>query len=89
MFVPEALLGSGPLAVILDGGYGTAFLVVLLAVKLCLTALCIGFGLLGGVFAGAVRRRAAGAVAGRLVAMLSGAGNGAGFRWHFHLRHGR
>ena len=76
MFVPEALgLGSGPLAVILDGGYGTAFLVVLLAVKLCLTALCIGFGLFGGVFSPALFvGAAAGAVAGRLVAMLSGAG---------------
>ena len=76
MFVPEALgLGSGPLAIILDGGYGTAFLVVLLATKLFLTALCIGFGLFGGVFSPALFvGAAAGAMAGRLVAILSGAG---------------
>ena len=76
MFVPEALgLGSGPLAVILDGGYGTMFLAVLLATKLCLTALCIGFGLFGGVFSPALFvGAAAGAMAGRLVAMISGAG---------------
>ena len=41
----QRCLGGGPLAVILDGGYGTVF-TVLLATKLCLTA-CIGFGLLG------------------------------------------
>ena len=76
MFVPEALgLGSGPLAVILDGGYGTVFLAVLLVTKLCLTALCIGFGLFGGVFSPALFvGAAAGAMAGRLVAMISGAG---------------
>ena len=76
MFVPEALgLGSGPLAVILDGGYGTVFLAALLAIKLCLTALCIGFGLFGGVFSPALFvGAAAGAMAGRLVAMISGVG---------------
>ena len=76
MFVPEALgLGSGPLAVILDGGYGTVFLAVLLVTKLCLTALCIGFGLFGGVFSPALFvGAAAGAMAGRLVAMVLGAG---------------
>ena len=76
MFVPEALgLGSGPLAVILDGGYGTVFLAVLLATKLCLTAVCIGFGLFGGVFSPALFvGAAAGAMAGRLVAMVLGAG---------------
>ena len=76
MFVPEALgLGSGPLSVILDGGYGTVFLAVLLATKLCLTAVCIGFGLFGGVFSPALFvGAAAGAMAGRLVAMVLGAG---------------
>ena len=76
MFVPEALgLGSGPLSVILDGGYGTVFLAVLLAAKLCLTAVCIGFGLFGGVFSPALFvGAAAGAMAGRLVAMVLGAG---------------
>ena len=76
MFVPEALgLGSGPLSVILDGGYGTVFLAVLLATKLCLTAVCIGFGLFGGVFSPALFvGAAAGAMAGRLVAMVLGVG---------------
>ena len=76
MFVPEALgLGSGPLSVILDGGYDTVFLAVLLATKLCLTAVCIGFGLFGGVFSPALFvGAAAGAMAGRLVAMVLGAG---------------
>ena len=76
MFVPEALgLGSGPLSVILDGGYGTVFLALLLATKLCLTAVCIGFGLFGGVFSPALFvGAAAGAMAGRLVAMVLGAG---------------
>ena len=76
MFVPEALgLGTGPLAHILDGGYGTGFLWLLLFAKLCLTALCIGFGLFGGIFSPALFvGAAAGAVSGRLVSLVADAG---------------
>lgn len=76
MAVPEALgLGTGPLSIILDGGYGTIFLLILLLAKLVLTALCIGFGLFGGIFSPALFvGAAAGALAGRVVGMVAGAG---------------
>ena len=68
VFVPEILgLGSGPLRVILEGGYADGYLVVLLAGKMFLTALCIGFGLFGGVFSPALF---VGAAAGPLAAGL-------------------
>ena len=76
MFVPEALgLGTGPLATMLDGGYATTFLLILLFAKLCLTALCIGFGLFGGIFSPALFvGAAAGAVTGRMVELVASAG---------------
>ena len=78
IFVPEILgLGTGPLRVILEGGYTNWFLIVLLFGKICLTALCIGFGLFGGVFSPALFVGAAtGAVGGRIVAGIFGLATG-------------
>ena len=74
IFVPEILgLGSGPLRVILEGGYDEGYLLVLLAGKLLLTALCIGFGLFGGVFSPALFvGGAAGAIGGKIAAGFIG-----------------
>ena len=70
--VPEVLgLGTGPLAHMLEGGFGIEFLAVLLVLKLVLTALCIGFGMFGGVFSPALFvGAAAGAICGRIIAAL-------------------
>ena len=52
---PEVLgLGTGPLAHMLEGGFEIEFLAILLVLKLVLTALCIGFGMFGGVFSPAL-----------------------------------
>ena len=74
IFVPEVLgLGSGPLRVILDGGYSDSYLLLILVGKLLLTALCIGFGLFGGVFSPALFvGAAAGAFVGRISATVVG-----------------
>ena len=74
IFVPEVLgLGSGPLRIMLEGGYAEAYLLVLLAGKLLLTALCIGFGLFGGVFSPALFvGAAAGAICGRIATSVIG-----------------
>ena len=74
IFVPEVLgLGSGPLRVILDGGYSDWYLLLMLVGKLLLTALCIGFGLFGGVFSPALFvGAAAGAIADRAATILVG-----------------
>ena len=74
IFVPEVLgLGTGPLRIILDGGYTETYLLVLLAGKMILTALCIGFGLFGGVFSPALFvGAAAGAIGGRIAAGILG-----------------
>ena len=70
--VPEVLgLGTGPLAHMLEGGFDFEFLAVLLVLKLALTALCIGFGMFGGVFSPALFvGAAAGAICGRIIASL-------------------
>ena len=70
--VPEVLgLGTGPLAHMLEGGFAFEFLAVLLVLKLALTALCIGFGMFGGVFSPALFvGAAAGAMCGRMIAAL-------------------
>ena len=70
--VPEVLgLGTGPLAHMLEGGFAFEFLAVLLVLKLALTALCIGFGMFGGVFSPALFVGAAtGAICGRIIAAL-------------------
>ena len=74
IFIPETLgLGSGPLRVILEGGYSDGYLLALLAGKILLTALCIGFGLFGGVFSPALFvGAAAGAIGGRIAAGIFG-----------------
>ena len=74
--VPEVLgLGSGPLAHMLEGGFTTEFLAVLFLLKLSLTALCIGFGMFGGVFSPALFvGAAAGAIGGRIIAAFGVAG---------------
>ena len=70
--VPEVLgLGTGPLAQMLEGGFDIEFLAILLVLKLILTALCIGFGMFGGVFSPALFvGAAAGAICGRIIASL-------------------
>jgi CIC family chloride channel protein len=74
IFVPEVLgLGSGPLRIILEGGYAQGYLLVMLIGKMLLTALCIGFGLFGGVFSPALFvGAAAGAIGGRIAAGVIG-----------------
>jgi CIC family chloride channel protein len=80
MFVPEVLgLGGGTVAAVLGGAYDEIYLLLLLFLKLGVTALCIGFGMYGGVFFPAMFVGVtAGAVAGRLLALfgLSVAGPG-------------
>lgn len=72
MFVPEVLgLGGGTVAAVLQGSHSQIYLLILLALKLLVTSLCIGFGMFGGVFSPAMFVGVtAGAVAGRLLAML-------------------
>ena len=69
MFVPEILgLGIRPLTDMLNGSFDLWFLALLLVLKVCATALCIGFGLFGGVFSPALFVGAtAGAISGRLL----------------------
>ena len=55
----------------LEGGFEFEFLAVLLVLKLALTALCIGFGMFGGVFSPALFvGAAAGAICSRIVELL-------------------
>ena len=77
MFIPEVMgLGTSALASMLDGGFGSAYLLVLLFAKLLLTALCIGFGLFGGVFSPALFvGAAAGAVMGQIMVGIMGFGS--------------
>ena len=72
MFVPEVLgLGGGTVAAVLEGAYDEVYLLLLLVLKLLVTALCIGFGMFGGVFSPAMFVGVtAGALAGRLLALL-------------------
>ena len=74
IFVPEVLgLGSGPLRIMLEGNYAETYLLVLLIGKTLLTAICIGFGLFGGVFSPALFvGAAAGAICGRIVTNVVG-----------------
>ncbi len=77
MFIPEVLgLGTSALASMLDGGFDPAYLMVLLIAKLLLTALCIGFGLFGGVFSPALFvGAAAGALMGQIMVGMMGFGS--------------
>ena len=72
MFVPEVLgLGVGIVADVLEGAYDEIYLLILLFLKLVVTALCIGFGMFGGVFSPAMFVGVtAGALAGRLLVLL-------------------
>lgn len=77
MFVPQVLgLGTSTLDAILNGGIDTGFLATLLVLKLTLTALCIGFGMFGGIFSPALFvGAAAGGLAGQLMLVLLGFGS--------------
>ena len=60
IFVPEILgIGVGTVNELIAGNYALGVVIVLLVAKLTMTALCIGFGLFGGVFSPALvyRRR--------------------------------
>jgi CIC family chloride channel protein len=72
MFVPEVLgLGGDTVAAVLRGVYEEAYLILLLFLKVGVTAVCIGFGMFGGVFSPAMFVGVtAGAVAGRLLSLL-------------------
>ena len=72
MLVPEVLgLGGGAIASVLDGTYDELYLIALLVLKIAVTALCIGFGMFGGVFSPAMFVGvAAGALVGRLMVSL-------------------
>ena len=55
IWIPEILgLGIGTINAMLDGVYRLPALVLLLIAKIAMTALCIGFGLFGGVFSPAL-----------------------------------
>ena len=70
MWVPEALgLGTTVVSDILNGETLNISLIILLVAKIGLTALCIGFGMFGGVFSPALLVGAsAGAILGRVFA---------------------
>ena len=55
IWIPEILgLGIGTINAMLDGVYQLPALILLLITKIAMTALCIGFGLFGGVFSPAL-----------------------------------
>ena len=55
MFVPEVLgLGGETVAAVLNDAFNGSYLVVLLFLKLTVTAICIGFGMFGGIFSPAM-----------------------------------
>ena len=55
IWIPEILgLGIGTINAMLDGMYQLPALILLLITKIAMTALCIGFGLFGGVFSPAL-----------------------------------
>ncbi len=68
VFVPEVLgLGTSVVQSIVSGGFVSVELLLLLVLKLFVTALCIGFGLFGGVFSPAIFL---GAASGAVLATL-------------------
>ena len=73
IFIPEILgLGTASLSRILNAEFSVIFLVLLVFAKLVLSALCVGFGLFGGVFSPALFVGAAmGAVVGGALSMIS------------------
>ncbi len=75
VFVPEILgLGSDTVRSILSGEGDASYLALLVIVKLVATAICLGFGLFGGVFSPAIF---IGAAAGGALAVLFGDYGGA------------
>ena len=78
VFVPDVLgLGTEQVADMMEGRHEIAFLLVLLVLKIVCTALCIGWGLFGGVFSPAIFVGAAtGAAIGRIVAGMGIIGAG-------------
>ena len=72
IFVPEILgSGVGEINIIFDGGYAVEFLFLVFVLKLLATALCIGFGLFGGVFSpAAMIGAAAGGFIGKFMASV-------------------
>ena len=77
-FLPDVLgLGTEQVAAMIEGRYQIGFLALLLLLKIVCTALCIGWGLFGGVFSPAIFVGAAsGAAIGRIIAGLGVAGAG-------------
>ena len=77
-FLPDVLgLGTEQVAAMIEGRHQIGFLVLLLLFKIVCTALCIGWGLFGGVFSPAIFVGAAsGAAIGRIVAGLGVVGAG-------------
>ena len=66
--MPELFgFGIGEILLMLKGQFSTDMLLLLLAGKILLTALCLGFGLFGGVFSPALFVGAQGSIAHRLL----------------------
>jgi CIC family chloride channel protein len=72
VFLPEILgIGGHTMNNILSGSYTFTMLVLLLAGKFAMTALCLGFGLFGGIFSPSLFLGvAAGAVVGQVMVIL-------------------
>ena len=69
IWIPEILgLGIGTINAMLSGMYQLPALAMLLCVKIAMTALCVGFGLFGGVFSPALF---VGVAAGGIVAQIA------------------
>lgn len=72
LFVPE-VLGTGSMEInnIINGRYELGFLLLLFALKMIATSLCIGFGLFGGIFSpAAFIGAAAGGFLGKLMFLV-------------------
>ena len=78
IFVPDVLgLGTEQVADMIEGKHEIGFLALLLLLKIVCTALCIGWGLIGGVFSPAIFVGAAsGAAIGRIITGLGVVGAG-------------
>ena len=72
VFLPEILgIGGNTMNTILSGSYSLPMLVVLLTGKFAMTALCLGFGLFGGIFSPSLFLGVgAGAVVGQFMAIM-------------------
>ena len=72
VFLPEILgIGGNTMNKILSGSYSLPMLVVLLTGKFAMTALCLGFGLFGGIFSPSLFLGVgAGAVVGQFMAIM-------------------